>query len=66
VGDAENDQSLLRNAGYGVAVANALELLKDKADWVTASGHGMGVRELIERMLKDDLPARQQHRVNAI
>jgi HAD superfamily hydrolase (TIGR01484 family) len=61
VGDAENDQSLLRNAGYGVAVANGLPLLKEKADWVTPSGHGIGVRELIERMLRDDLPPRQQH-----
>jgi phosphoglycolate phosphatase (TIGR01487 family) len=61
VGDAENDQSLLRNVGYGVAVANALPLLKDKADWVTPSGHGIGVRELIECMLRDDLPRRLQH-----
>ena len=61
VGDAENDQSLLRNAGYGVAVANALSLLKEKADWVTPNGHGIGVRDLIDRMLKDDLPPRQQH-----
>jgi phosphoglycolate phosphatase (TIGR01487 family) len=60
VGDAENDQSLLRNAGYGVAVANGLPLLKEKADWVTPSGHGIGVRELIERMLRDDLPPRLQ------
>jgi hydroxymethylpyrimidine pyrophosphatase-like HAD family hydrolase len=59
VGDAENDQSLLRNAGFGVAVANALPLLKQKADWVTPSGHGIGVRELVDRMLKDSLPARR-------
>jgi hydroxymethylpyrimidine pyrophosphatase-like HAD family hydrolase len=58
VGDAENDQSLLRAVGYGVAVANALPLLKEQADWVTPSGHGCGVRELIERMLRDDVPAR--------
>jgi len=60
VGDAENDQPLLRNAGYSVAVANALPLLKEKADWLTASGHGIGVRELIDRMLKDDLPPRKR------
>jgi HAD superfamily hydrolase (TIGR01484 family) len=59
VGDAENDQSLLRNAGFGVAVANALPFLKEKADWVTPSGHGIGVRELIDRILKDDLPSRR-------
>ncbi len=60
VGDAENDQPLLRNAGYSVAVANALPALKEKADWVAPSGHGIGVRELIDRMLKGDLPSRNQ------
>ncbi len=55
VGDAENDQSLLRNAGFGVAVANALPLLKEQADWVSPSGHGCGVRELIQRILEDSL-----------
>ena len=56
VGDAENDHSLLRGAGFGVAVANALPKLKEQADWVTPSGHGNGVRELIGRILADDLP----------
>ncbi len=54
VGDAENDHSLLRNAGFGAAVANALPELKQHATWVTPSGHGAGVSELIERILKED------------
>jgi phosphoglycolate phosphatase (TIGR01487 family) len=60
VGDAENDLTFLREAGYGVAVNNALSQLKDVADWVTPSGHGNGVRELIEALLRDELPARRQ------
>ena len=54
VGDAENDHSLLRGAGFSAAVANALPELKAHASWVTPSGHGTGVRELIERILKED------------
>ena len=54
VGDAENDHSLLREAGFSAAVANALPELKKTADWTTPSGHGAGVRELIARVLADD------------
>jgi phosphoglycolate phosphatase (TIGR01487 family) len=54
VGDAENDHSLFRGAGFSAAVANALPELKAHASWVTPSAHGTGVRELIERILKED------------
>jgi phosphoglycolate phosphatase (TIGR01487 family) len=54
VGDAENDHSLFHGAGFAAAVANALPELKSHATWVTPSGHGRGVRELIERILKED------------
>ena len=54
VGDAENDHSLLRNSAFGVAVANALPELKKIAHWTTPSGHGTGVRELIDRLLAED------------
>jgi HAD superfamily hydrolase (TIGR01484 family) len=55
VGDAENDHALLGLCECGVAVANALPLLKERADFVTASDHGAGVIELIDRLLADDL-----------
>ncbi len=55
VGDAENDQALLRACECGVAVANALASVKARADWVTASDHGDGVIELIDRMIDSDL-----------
>jgi phosphoglycolate phosphatase (TIGR01487 family) len=54
VGDAENDHPLLQMCGFGVAVANALPELKQRADWVTENGHGAGVRELIDRMLRSE------------
>lgn len=55
VGDAENDHSLLKVAGIGVAVANALPALKDRADLVVQKDHGAGVVELMERMMANDL-----------
>ncbi len=56
IGDAENDQALLSACGYSVAVANALPILKARADWTTAGDHGRGVMEVIDRMLADELP----------
>jgi hydroxymethylpyrimidine pyrophosphatase-like HAD family hydrolase len=55
VGDAENDHAMLAAAECGVAVANALDALKDRADLVTRGARGAGVEELIDRMLEDDL-----------
>ena len=57
MGDAENDHAFLEYCGYGVAVANALSALKDRADWVTGSDHGAGVVELIDRLIAGELPA---------
>lgn len=51
VGDAENDLEMLRLCGLGVAVADALPLLKDMADEVTTADNGAGVVELITRLL---------------
>ncbi len=55
IGDAENDQAFLSVSGCSVAVANALPALKERADLVTAADNGAGVRELVERLLRDDL-----------
>lgn len=55
VGDAENDHALLESCAAGVAVANAVPLLKAHADWVTDARNGEGVRQLVDRLLSDDL-----------
>jgi hypothetical protein len=55
IGDAENDHAFLRLCGCGAAVANALPMIKETADIVTAHARGAGVTELIEQMLQDDL-----------
>jgi hydroxymethylpyrimidine pyrophosphatase-like HAD family hydrolase len=65
VGDAENDLVMLGVAGCGVAVGNALDSVKERADLVMEGRAGEGVRELIDRILVDDLRstlARAAHR----
>ncbi len=55
VGDAENDHALLSSCEFGVAVANAVPMLKERADWVTTGARGQGVEELIAKIIADDL-----------
>jgi hypothetical protein len=57
IGDAENDHAFLSLCECGVAVANALPMLKERADWTTAAERGAGVAELIDALLQDDLAA---------
>jgi hydroxymethylpyrimidine pyrophosphatase-like HAD family hydrolase len=51
VGDAENDRALLSTCGLGVAVGNAVQELKEEADFITDAPAGGGVVELIDRLL---------------
>jgi hydroxymethylpyrimidine pyrophosphatase-like HAD family hydrolase len=55
VGDAENDHAFLSLCECGVAVANALESVKSRADLVTQGDHGAGVAELVDRLVTSDL-----------
>jgi hydroxymethylpyrimidine pyrophosphatase-like HAD family hydrolase len=58
IGDAENDLPMLAQSECGVAVSNALDSVRHKADLVTKGDHGAGVEELISNLLKDDLHSR--------
>ncbi len=55
VGDAENDHALLAVSEAGIAVANAVPMLKEHADLVTQQTHGAGVGEIIEQLIDTDL-----------
>ncbi len=55
VGDAENDHAFIRLCECGVAVANALPLVQERADWVTPGRNGDGVAELIDKLIAGDL-----------
>jgi len=48
IGDSENDIEMFSVAGFGVAVANADERLKEHADLVTPSPNGEGVVEALQ------------------
>lgn len=55
VGDAENDHAFLGASECGAAVANALPMLRERADLVLRGERGDGVEELIENLLGSDL-----------
>jgi hydroxymethylpyrimidine pyrophosphatase-like HAD family hydrolase len=55
MGDAENDHALLNAGECGVAVSNAIETLRQRADFTCSSPDGKGVEEIIDRLLLDDL-----------
>jgi phosphoglycolate phosphatase (TIGR01487 family) len=48
IGDSEVDMELLQEAGYGVAVGDASDELKEIADLVTKGENGEGFREAVE------------------
>ena len=53
IGDEIIDLSIVRRAGLGVAVENAVDELKEYADYVTKKSGGQGaIREVIEIVLK--------------
>ncbi len=54
IGDDLTDLPVIRYAGFGVAVANAVDEVKQYADYVTTRPGGSGaVREVIEYILKN-------------
>jgi len=57
VGDGENDVALFAVAGVSVAVANAVEMLKARADVVLTHPNGKGVADLAAALLAGDLGA---------
>src|SRR6185369_9507550 len=54
IGDAENDHAFLGLCECSVAVANALDTLKERVDWVTSGGHGDGTIELAQALIATD------------
>ena len=52
VGDSENDLEMLRQAGLGIAMGNALDSVKAQADAVTASNEEEGVALAVAAILE--------------
>jgi len=49
IGDSENDASLLAAAGFGVAMGNAVEAVKDQAHFITGTNADDGVAQALRR-----------------
>lgn len=50
-GDGENDLAMIRKAGLGVAMANAVKVVREAADEITDSNQDEGVAKAIERFV---------------
>lgn len=50
-GDGDNDALMLKEAGFGVAMANAVDKVKEAADYITLSNDEDGVAEAIEKFV---------------
>lgn len=61
VGDAENDHSFMRLAECPVAVANAVDSIKQISAFVTRGEAGAGVSELIDAIIANDLDQAETH-----
>ncbi|GAA3024731.1 Cof-type HAD-IIB family hydrolase [Tetragenococcus solitarius] len=49
IGDEENDLPMIEYAGFGVAMENAVEQVKQKANIITASNEEDGVAQVVEK-----------------
>ncbi|SHF28966.1 hypothetical protein SAMN02745195_02290 [Thermoanaerobacter uzonensis DSM 18761] len=53
-GDGVNDVEMVESVGVGIAVENAIPLLKEKADFITSSNDKLGVACMLEKIFLDD------------
>lgn len=51
IGDSWNDQEMIRMAGLGVAMGNAIDSLKQIADYVTYTNNEDGVKHVIDKFI---------------
>lgn len=54
IGDSENDLSMIEYAGMGIAMGNALDSVKRKADYITNSNDNDGVANAINRFVLEN------------
>lgn len=53
-GDGFNDLSMIKYAGLGVAMGNAQQVVKDAADYITATNDEDGIVQVINRFIKQE------------
>jgi len=52
IGDNDNDKDMVKYAGIGVAVANAVDCVKDVADWITVDNENHAIASVIKKLEK--------------
>ncbi len=55
VGTYENDIEMVNQSGLGVAMGNAVEAVKESADWITRSHDENGVSYMIHEVFRKQL-----------
>ncbi|GAA0180120.1 Cof-type HAD-IIB family hydrolase [Clostridium sediminicola] len=51
IGDSENDLSMIEYAGLGIAMGNALDIIKRKSAYITETNDNEGVAKAIEKFI---------------
>ena len=51
IGDSENDLSMIKFAGLGVAMGNGSQVVKEAAQYITDSNNCDGVAKVIEKFV---------------
>ncbi|MBO8170542.1 MAG: HAD family phosphatase [Bacillaceae bacterium] len=51
IGDSYNDLDMLETAGLGVAMGNAVDSLKEKADYISATNNENGVKQVLDEFV---------------
>lgn len=54
IGDYNNDIPMIENTGFGIAMENALDSVKEHADYITLSNVDDGVAEAIKHLYEED------------
>jgi Cof subfamily protein (haloacid dehalogenase superfamily) len=54
IGDNENDIEMIQYGGLGVAMGNAIEMLKDSADYIAATNDEDGVAKVINEFILNE------------
>jgi len=60
IGDNINDMLMLEYAGLGVAMGNAQETVKNRADYVTAGNDEDGIALFVEKLLQNEVGQRER------
>lgn len=54
IGDSENDLSMIDTAGFSVAMGNAIDIVKQRADYITDTNDEDGVAKAIQKFVLSD------------